>query len=156
MNGRFLAAASLVAVALAIALALPAMSGTRAEEGPAASASAESVITEIEEADDWALASDPFDLPAPADLPPNLEAQASDEVKLDLAILKYARFARGGRLTPVRLSELLQQKPPVRDPKTVLSEIGAPNAPDAYLRGLHPKHVQFERMRQALLKARAR
>ncbi len=120
------------------------------------SARAQSVITEIEKADDWGLSSDAFDLPPAADLPANVEAQASDEVKLDIAILKYARFARGGRLSPSRISDLIDQKADLRAPKTVLAEIGAAPAPDAYLRSLHPKHAQFERLRQALLKARAR
>jgi murein L,D-transpeptidase YcbB/YkuD len=120
------------------------------------SARAQSVITEIEKANDWGLSADAFELPPAADLPPNVEAQASDEVKLDLAILKYARYARGGRVSPSRISDLIDQKPEVRAPKTVLAEIGAAPAPDAYLRGLHPKHAQFERLRQALLKARAR
>lgn len=120
------------------------------------SARAQAVITEIEKAADWGLPGDAFDLPPADDLPPNVETQASDEVKLDLAILKYARYARGGRLSPSRISDLIDQKPELRAPKTVLAEIGASPAPDAYLRGLNPKHVQFERLRQALLKARAR
>ena len=76
------------------------------------------------------------------------------EIKLDLAILKYARFARGGRFTPAKISELFDQTPQLRDPKLVLSDIEATDAPDAYLRSLHPKHEQFARLRQALLKAR--
>ncbi|HMK42452.1 MAG TPA: L,D-transpeptidase family protein [Methyloceanibacter sp.] len=120
------------------------------------SARAQAVIAEIEKADDWGLPSDAFELPPPADLPANVEAQASDEVKLDLAILKYARFARGGRLSPLRVSILLDQKPDLRKPKTVLDEIGESTAPDAYLRSLHPRHEQFEHLRQALLKARAK
>jgi murein L,D-transpeptidase YcbB/YkuD len=120
------------------------------------SARAQAVITEIEKADDWGLSADDFDLPPLSELPANLDEQASDEVKLDLAILKYARFARGGRLSPLRVSDLLDQKPALRSPETVLNEIGTATAPDVYLRGLHPKQVQFERLRQALLKARAR
>ena len=120
------------------------------------SARAQAVIAEIEKADDWGLPGDAFELPPPADLPANVEAQASDEVKLDLAILKYARFARGGRLSPLRVSILLDQKPDLRKPKTVLDEIGQSTAPNAYLRSLHPRHEQFEHLRQALLKARAK
>ena len=44
----------------------------------------------------------------------------------------------------------------MRDPKTVLIEIAAAPAPDAYLQSLHPKHEQFVRLRQALLKARGK
>jgi murein L,D-transpeptidase YcbB/YkuD len=42
----------------------------------------------------------------------------------------------------------------LRDPKAVLAEIADVDAPDAYLRTLHPKHDQFLRLREALLKAR--
>ena len=76
------------------------------------------------------------------------------ELKLDLAILQYARFARGGRLAPAKVSELLDQTPTLRDPKLVLSEIAAAEAPDEYLQSLHPKHEGFQRLRQALLQAR--
>jgi murein L,D-transpeptidase YcbB/YkuD len=36
-----------------------------------------------------------------------------------------------------------------------MTEIAGADAPDAYLRSLHPKHEQFQRLHQALLKARA-
>jgi len=118
-------------------------------------ARAQAVISEIQDADEWGLAAEAFNLPPADDLPATKEAQANDEIKLGLAILKYARFARGGRLTPSRISVLLDQKPNLPDPKTVLTEISASVAPDAYLRSLHPKQEQFERLREALLKARA-
>jgi len=119
-------------------------------------ARAQAVINELQAADEWGLSADVFDLPPAGDLPATEEAQATDEIKLGLAILKYARFARGGRLTPSRVSDLLDQKPKLLDPKAVLTEISASAAPDAYLRSLHPKQQQFERLRQALLKARAK
>jgi murein L,D-transpeptidase YcbB/YkuD len=95
-----------------------------------------------------------FELPAAGDLPAGPEAEAIAEIKLEIAILKYARFARGGRLNPPAISGVFDQAPPVRDPKMVLIEIAAAKAPDAYLQSLHPKHEQFVRLRQALLKAR--
>ena len=73
-----------------------------------------------------------FELPPADALPATPEAQALAEIKLDLAILKYARFARGGRLSPSKVSALFDQTPPLRDPKTVLAEIEAADAPDAY------------------------
>ena len=76
-----------------------------------------------------------------------LDEEATTEIKLDLAILKYARFARGGRLNPRELSELFDQVPPLRDPKIVLMEIAAARVTDAYLQSLHPKHEQFIRLR---------
>jgi L,D-transpeptidase YcbB len=114
----------------------------------------QSALFEIEKADDWGLAAAAFELPAAGALPTNPQAQATAEIKLDLAILKYARFARGGRLNPSELSDLFDQAPPMREPKIVLGEIAAAGSPDAYLRSLHPKHEQFQRLRQALLKAR--
>ena len=118
------------------------------------SAKAQAAIDEIGKADDWGLSAAAFELPPAGDLPATPEAKAVAEIKLDLAILKYTRFAHGGRADPSQLSVLLDQKPTLKDPKIVLAEIAASPAPDAYLRSLHPKHEQFERLRQALLKAR--
>jgi murein L,D-transpeptidase YcbB/YkuD len=120
------------------------------------SAKGQQALFEIEKADDWGLEAASFELPLAAALPTTPDAQGLAEIKLDLAILKYARFARGGRLNPTELSDKLDQAPPVRDPKTVLTEIEAADAPDAYLQSLHPKHEQFGRLRQALLAARGK
>jgi murein L,D-transpeptidase YcbB/YkuD len=119
------------------------------------SAKGQAAISEIEKAGDWGLDPKAFTLPSAGELPANQEAEALAEIGLDLAILKYARFARGGRFSPSKISELFDQTPPVRDPKIVLTEIETQDAPDAYLRSLHPKHEQFEQLRQALLKARS-
>ena len=120
------------------------------------SAKAQAALFEIEKAEDWGLDPGAFALPEAGLLPPNLEAQAVAELKLDLAILKYARHARGGRLIPVELNSRFDQVPPLRDPKSVLAEIGAADAPDIYLQSLHPKHEQFTLVRAALLKARGK
>jgi murein L,D-transpeptidase YcbB/YkuD len=116
-------------------------------------AKAQGLITEIQKAGDWGLSVDAFDLPPASDLPADVQAQATDETKLSLAVLKYARFARGGRLSPSRISVLFDQKPNVKDPKTVLSEIAGASSPGDYLVALHPKQPQFEILRKALIKA---
>ena len=118
------------------------------------SAKGQQALFEIEKAGDFGLDPADFELPLAAALPATPEAQGLAELKLNLAILKYARYARGGRFTPSKVSELYDQTPPLRDPKIVLAEIEAADAPDAYLQSLHPKHEQFVRLRQALLKAR--
>ena len=118
------------------------------------SARAQEAINEISKADDWGLSASAFELPPAGDLPNSADEQASVEIKLQLAILKYARFARGGRVDPATLSAIIDQAPPLRDPKVVLTEIAAAPAPRAYLQSLHPKHEQFQRLREALLKAR--
>jgi L,D-transpeptidase YcbB len=119
------------------------------------SAKGQAVLFEIARADDWGLDASAFDLPPSGALPTNDEAQALGEIKLDLAMLKYARYARGGRFDPLEVSKLYDQTPPVRNPANVLAEIAAADAPDEYLRSLHPKHEQFERLREALHAARS-
>jgi murein L,D-transpeptidase YcbB/YkuD len=118
------------------------------------SARAQAAIDEIGKADDWGLQASAFQLPPAGTLPKTADEQAVAEIKLQLAVLKYARFARGGRVNPASLSKILDLDPPLRDPKIVLAEISASPDPDVYLQSLHPKHEQFQNLRQALLKAR--
>ena len=118
------------------------------------SGEAQAAIDEIGEADDWGLSSAAFDLPSAGDLPDSVDEQALGEIKLDLAVLKYARHARGGRTDPDKLKNV-DMRPTFRDPKIVLAEIADAAEPDVYLQSLHPKHEQFQRLHQALLKARA-
>jgi murein L,D-transpeptidase YcbB/YkuD len=118
------------------------------------SARGNSVINEISKADDWGLRARDFALPhlRPGAAP---ETVAAAEVAVTVAVLKYARYARGGRFSdPSSISKLLDHKPPVRRAGDVLTEIAASAAPDAYLRSLHPKHEQFEALRRLLLKLR--
>ena len=102
------------------------------------SAKGQAALFEIEKAGDWGLDAGAFDLPAAGDLPAGPEAEATAELKLDLAILKYARYARGGRSDPTALGGKVFQTPPLRDPNIVLAEIASTDAPDAYLRAPAP------------------
>ena len=111
-------------------------------------------MAEIAKADDWGLVASAFELPQLAQGEAAPAALADAEIKLGLAVLKYARHARGGRLDPAQLSRNFDQKPTLREPKVVLEAMAATETPGTYLRDLHPKHVQFQRLRQALLKAR--
>jgi L,D-transpeptidase YcbB len=116
---------------------------------------AKDAMAEIARADDWGLSAAAFELPrlGAGELSPSALADA--EIKLGLAILKYARHARGGRIDPAQVSRNFDQKPPLLDPKAVLQAVAATEAPGKYLQSLHPKHEQFVLLRQALLKARA-
>jgi murein L,D-transpeptidase YcbB/YkuD len=118
------------------------------ERGKAAS-------SEIAKADDWGLDARAFALPAAPASPPSPEALAEAEGKLALAVLAYARHARGGRFDPPSISRKFDQKPAVFEPRSVLQGIASATAADEYLRGLHPRHPQFERLRRALLAQRA-
>ena len=117
------------------------------------------LAAEIAKADDWGLKSSDFALPTlqearadGADLPSNELADA--EVRLSLAALTYARQARGGRVDPTALTDFLDRKPPVFDPQSVLQQIATAAEPDQYIRQLHPRHAEFERLRQRYLMVR--
>jgi murein L,D-transpeptidase YcbB/YkuD len=116
---------------------------------------AKSVISDLKSADDWGLDSSDFIVPNLAS-GANAEEQGAAEAQLTLSALKYARFARGGRLDPVALSNILDMKPPVKDPKVVMRELAESSHPGSLLRGFNPHHEGFERLRQELLKARGK
>ena len=69
------------------------------------------VINEIRNADDWGLDASAFQVPANPGGAAKPEALADAELKLSLAVLKYARYARGGRLDPPSLSEVIDRRP---------------------------------------------
>lgn len=117
-------------------------------------AKGQAVLFEIGEAGDWGLETKDFALPDADALPADETAQALAEIKLNLAVLKYARFARGGRYVPSEISKMFDQNPSLREPGTVIAEIGTTGAPDIYLRSLHPAHPQFGRLQKALTEAR--
>jgi len=117
-------------------------------------AKANHLMAEIRRADDWGLSASAFELPHLPAGTTALDALAAAEIKLSLAALKYARHARGGRLDPTLISKNIDVKLTFRDPKVVLQSLAASDAPGNVLRDLNPKHEQFLKLRQALLKAR--
>jgi L,D-transpeptidase YcbB len=108
-------------------------------------------IREIRNADDWGLDSSAFAIPSNPGAGASPDAAAEAEIKLSLAVLKYARYARGGRLDPTSISPLIDRRPHIYEPKSVLEGISNADSADAYLRNLHPKTEQFKRLRQAYL-----
>jgi len=117
-------------------------------------ARAKVVIAEIEKAGDWGLDAGAFALPKLEGADAKDVAEA--EITLSFAVLKYARYARGGRIMDPAstLSSYLDRTPQLLEPKDVLTGIASFDEPDAYLRGLHPQHPQFERLRLAYLALR--
>jgi murein L,D-transpeptidase YcbB/YkuD len=112
-------------------------------------------IAEIRKADDWGLDAAQFALPQPPPAGAAPAVLAAVEIDLGLAALKYARHARGGRLEPALISKHIDQKPPLLDPQAVMAALAATETPGSYLRDLHPKHEQFQRLREALLALRS-
>ncbi len=119
------------------------------------------VLAEIRRAEEWGL--DPKDFTLPKGLGTseaeaatkmaNAEAMARAEAGISLAVLKYGRYARGGRIInpAAQLSSYLDRRPQLLKPQAILDGIAADGAPDAYLRGLHPANPQFEKLRQKYL-----
>lgn len=120
---------------------------------------AERAIAEIKRADDWGLNAADFAVPAAINASASSALSPADQVeaelKLSIAMLKYARHARGGRMDPTQLSNYIDRQPPLLEPKRVLDEIASATEPDAYLRKLNPQHPQFEKLRQLYLTMRA-
>ncbi len=118
---------------------------------------ARAVMGELDKADDWGLSASDFSKPnLPAAALTDAEL-AEAEITLSLAVLKYARHARGGRISePTKqLSSYIDRKPQIKEPAHVLAEISKAPEADAYLRDLHPKHVQFIKLREQLVAIRS-
>jgi L,D-transpeptidase YcbB len=86
------------------------------------------------------------------------EAQAAADVELSQAVLKYARFARGGRImNPAGdLNSNLDRKPQLIAPDKVLEGLAAASDKGAYLVGTHPQHPQFQRLKAKYAEALAK
>ena len=121
---------------------------------------AEALIAEIRKADDFGLKASNFalpELPTPTETGVKLSTEqlAEAEAKLSIAALKYARHARGGRIPdPSVLSKYLDRDPRPFEPESLIEELAGASDAAAYLRGLHPRHPQFEKLRQLYLAAR--
>lgn len=117
---------------------------------------ASALVAEIKKAGDWGLDAKDFTVPEVAAATLDPAAIADAEVTLSLSLLKYARFARGGRIIDptILLNSNLDRKPQLIDPEIVIKGAADAAEPDAYLRGLNPRQPQFEKLRQAYLAAK--
>ena len=119
---------------------------------------ATAVMQEIARADDYGLRSTDYQLPEPESFDigdsGDVDWLTDAEIKIDFAVLRYARDAGGGRVNPSRLTKNLSRAP-LTDPAEVLNTIALRPDPAAYLRSFQPSHPQFELLRQKLLELRA-
>ncbi|MCB1505731.1 MAG: L,D-transpeptidase family protein [Hyphomicrobiaceae bacterium] len=125
-------------------------------DGKALTAKAKALIDEIKRADDWGLDAADFDLP-PTDLgaDPGTDVLVDAETRISIAALKYARFARGGRIPdPRQMSSYLDRDPPILSPVKVLEGLTNTDDPGGYLVNLQPKHDGFEHLRKKLIELR--
>jgi murein L,D-transpeptidase YcbB/YkuD len=125
------------------------------EDGTTFSTRGKKVLAALRAAGDWGLSEKTMTPPAEP-TSAAAAALAEAEIAATLAALRYADQARGGRIAePVRqLSRNLDRKPQLVAPATVLAALADAADPQAYLEGLHPRHPQFERLRQKWLALR--
>lgn len=121
-------------------------------------AKAEALLQEFRKSADWGL--DPEDysvLDMGSDTSDRseltLEQKVEAEQKFALAVLRYARHARGGRIAEPskQLASYVDRAPQYVDPKKLLDDIAGAGDPAEVLRATHPKHAQFEKLRQRYL-----
>jgi murein L,D-transpeptidase YcbB/YkuD len=119
---------------------------------------AEALIEEMKKSADYGL--DPSDYVVldmgtdssdRAELTP--EQKVEGEQQFALTVLTYARDARGGHIPePTKqLASYVDRTPQYVDPKKLLDDLAAASDPAEVLRGTHPKHAQFEKLRQKYL-----
>lgn len=123
-------------------------------------AAAEAMIAEMRKADDWGLSSVDYKVPGLAKIGDGAfheDDLAEAEIKLSLVAMDYAQHARGDRIyePSTQLSSYIDRKPQLIERPKLLEALAAATNPGDYLRSLHPKHPQFERLRQKLLAYRA-
>ena len=112
-----------------------------------------SLIAEIRRADEWGLPAAELE---PQKLPGDggqltIEDQADIELRVSAAALKYARFARGGRIAePTKqLASYIDRTPQLVPPADVMATLSSAGDAGAALRGFNPKHPAFEALRLA-------
>lgn len=120
-------------------------------------------VGELKKAGEWGLDDNDFALPRleqmlRGPMPAPLEAIAAADLEITGAVLRYVRYARGGRIPDPasQLTTYLDRKPNLPDPAAVLAAITIDLAPDAALRAYQPKHEQFLRLKALLTSLRER
>ncbi|MDX2158525.1 MAG: hypothetical protein SFW09_18650, partial [Hyphomicrobiaceae bacterium] len=93
----------------------------------------------LQRADDWGLEATAYNVPAAPASSAAPAALADAEIRMGLAVLAYARHARGGRIDPPALSAMIDMRPRLYEPASVLAAIASAPAADSYLEGLHPR-----------------
>ncbi len=119
---------------------------------------AKAVMDEIGKADEYGLRASDYVLPKRDGFDANsrdaVNWLADAETKISIAVLRYARDARGGRLDPQHIDENLDPTLVLPDPLQLLETIAIRSEPATYLRSFQPDQPQFEALRKALIASR--
>ena len=111
---------------------------------------ASSLIDRLSRAEEDAL--EPRDYPVRMDNASGLAAPllAETDISLSLAIVAYARDARGARIEPVRLSKLMTPQLDVPKTQDVLANIVAASDPGRALQAYNPQHPTYQKLKAKL------
>lgn len=131
------------------------------DDGGSLNARAFAVKRTLASAGDYGLQPEAFALPPALDTNAaivGVEAQTEAELLLSLAVMKYARHARGGRILDptAMLSSYLDRKPQLIEPAVVIDRVAEAEDVSAAMIAFHPRQTEFERLRQAYLMARGK
>jgi murein L,D-transpeptidase YcbB/YkuD len=110
---------------------------------------AKAVLAELAAAAAYGLRPEDFAVAKPRS--GSAEALAAAELELSETALKYARYAKGGRIDPRKLSHFQGRGPRIPDYPKLLAELARSGKPGLVLRDENPHHPQFEALRQQLL-----
>lgn len=117
---------------------------------------ARAAFREISKSAEWGFDPDDFNMPEHSSANSgtlNSRELVALEMQTSLAILKYARYARGGQMDPKDLSLDIDRTPALLPAEDVLRGVHEADNVSAFLQDLHPKHDQFVKLRAAYLKA---
>ncbi len=108
----------------------------------------------LAEADTYGLVPSDYAVAPPLTESANSPDAVRFEMALSARVLRYLRDASGGRVDPNKLSGYHDFAPKPFDGKAELARMGRAKDIRAALEGAHPRMPEFQRLREALVKAR--
>ena len=119
-------------------------------------APAQALIRQLKKAGEDGLEADDYPIPAPPGAKNATPAALADaEIKLSAAAVAYARDARGARIEPSRLSNLITPKLELPAADAVLTSLAAASDAGAALAAYNPPHVGYRALKDKLAQLRA-
>lgn len=114
----------------------------------------------LKQADEYGLNPADYDVPTAAisavRSTPSAHWLADAELKLNKAVLKYARDARTGRPQIHGISKNYDSSEDLPEVSEIMENLAKLEDPSSYILGFHPQHPQFEALRKKLAEARGR
>ena len=114
----------------------------------------QATLAELSNASDYGLPTKLLLLPQLPASEAGAEEKAMLELALTRSVLLFARFAKGGRILPNQVGSQLNHVPTVLPAADVLEHAGKTEDIGPFLRGLHPRNIQFTQLRDKLLDLR--